>query len=143
MASLAQLAIIAEFNTIFQNFIIYDCPCYNKNENFSKYFESGTFYRACIVVKSFLVHNNEKIESSSVFHLVLPIMLHSNIDHHLRVVDPNETCGGLFFINGRMVQLSCFITNNLNRQYRYSFKDSSSKKKERIERVYLRSGKFQ
>uniref|UniRef100_A0AAU8GCY0 DNA-directed RNA polymerase n=1 Tax=Faxonius propinquus nudivirus TaxID=3139431 RepID=A0AAU8GCY0_9VIRU len=119
---------LLEYNKNFAKYIIYNCSCYKKYIDFTKYvFINRNSYLCCICI---CIDENYKI-----MHLKFPIMIGSLIDDQIRGISKNdEHLFGSFIIEGIFKVINYFSTNNLTNGYVYSIR---SNKKRNSEKVYL------
>lgn len=118
---------INSYNVAFSKYIIYDCLCYDQYKNFTKSIltERGN-YMCCLV----LPMNKQSLQNEyEIQHTILPIMIGSQIDLHIRRSSSGKddyNLFGIFIIDGIHRYIPNFITNNL--RYGHTYIQKGAKK---------------
>lgn len=117
MESIFTINLINQYNEYFNPLIIKCKTDDVKMQDFDKIIQSRGNYNCCIQLK----------QKKTISHSTLPIMIGSTIDKYLRKIQKNEDdplyqLYGTFLLNGSIVIIPNFLTNNLRGGHCYYYK---------------------
>ncbi|UVT30819.1 LEF-8 [Penaeus vannamei nudivirus] len=131
MDQLCALTNVLEFNHLFSDCIIHNCPCYEKYKNFNKLVINNDSYLCCIVV------NDSNFCKTQ--HLKIPIMFGSFIDYSIRGENmTNVNQFGCLYLDGCVKLIYNFTSNNLGAGHVYYDRRKGSE----VYNVNIKDGEF-
>lgn len=122
---------LVEYNHLFQDIIIMNCPCYEsyRNDFFNVIFTQRQCYFCCIALKLDDSVDGPKV---NIFHESFPILLGSRIDLMIRsdrfVFPGEQEMYGCCLIDGLPKLINFFTTNNLRSGHLYRIPLNSARK---------------